>query len=193
LVRWTTITDSSFRTKGIFFHHLAAFCTLLDTPTPESGLQFNSRAFTNIREAHAEACKSYSGWLAHNVHAAMRTQDAVGRFGMWWTAGLLLGDWIGPWPTLANDGIRDEPNATHYRNYGVPGDKTWQHPPHGEPTRPLHMGYSNQGQFPLNKGDGRLRQAVREDPNSRGRGRTVETQSGGLGLLRAYWKIARTP
>ncbi|KAI3324769.1 glycoside hydrolase family 76 protein [Xylariaceae sp. AK1471] len=179
--------------KGIFFHHVAAFCTPLETPTPESGLQFNSRAFAAIKEAHAQACKCYSGWLEHNVRAAVGTQDAVGRFGMWWTAGLLSGDWIGPWPTLANDGINDEANVTDYRNYGVPNDTTWRSAPRDEPTRPSHMVYSNQGQLPLDTKHGRLRQALIEDPNSRGRGRTVETQSGGLGLLRAYWKIARTP
>ncbi len=29
------------------------------------------------------------------------------------------------------------------------------------------------------------------DPNNRGRGRTVETQGGGLAVLRALWEVGR--
>jgi hypothetical protein len=182
--------------KGIFFHHLAAFCAPLEAPTPKSGLQLNGRAFAAIKQAHAEACKSYSGWLEHNVHAAMGTQDRARRFGQWWTAGLLSSNWIGPWPTLADDGIDDKPNATDYRNYGVPPSETkWHSTPRTEPTPyPIPLwDDSKQGQLPLRAGQTKQRQAVIEDPNNRGRGRTVETQSGGLALLRAYWKIARPP
>ncbi|KAI0474792.1 glycosyl hydrolase family 76-domain-containing protein [Xylaria cf. heliscus] len=173
--------------KGIFFHHLTTFCAPLEPPGPESGLRVHIRAFTEIKEAHADACRAYSGWLEHNVHAAMGTQDASGRFGQWWTAGLLMGNWAGTWPTLNNDGIdSDEENATDYRNYGVPTDTTWRSP---APTKAPHTRYSPYGQVPLKL----PREAIVEDPNNRGRGRTVETQSGGLGLLRAYWKIARAP
>lgn len=188
--------------KGIFFHHLAAFCAPLEMPPPETRLQVNGRAFQAIRDSHAEACRAYGGWLEHNVHAAMGTQDASGRFGQWWTAGLLMGDWVGPWPTLASDGIYHAPNATDYRNYGVPADTTWRSPSPHEPTPgPPWNQYAKNGQSLLNKGakggakgePKRMRQAIVEDPNKRGRGRTVETQSGGLGLLRAYWKIARMP
>lgn len=173
--------------KGIFFHHLTAFCAPLQPIPPESGLRVHLYAFKALQKSHADACRAYSGWLQHNVHAAMGTQDAAGRFGQWWTAGLLMGDWIGPWPTLANDGIAEnQENATDYRNYGVPTDTTWRSP---APTEHPHTRYAPYGQVPLKQ----QRQAITEDPNNRGRGRTVETQSGGLSLLRAYWKIARTP
>ncbi|KAI0454880.1 glycoside hydrolase family 76 protein [Xylaria acuta] len=182
--------------KGIFFHHLATFCAPLEAPPPGSGLRVHARAFAAIGRSHADACAAYGGWLAHNVHAAMGTRDASGRFGQWWTAGLLMGDWVGPWPTLADydDNHHHQENATDYRNYGVPTDTTWRSsplpttsalsPPH---TRYRYSPYGG-SQVPLNKP---IRQAIVEDPNNRGRGRTVETQSGGLGLLRAYWKIAR--
>ncbi|KAI1174067.1 glycosyl hydrolase family 76-domain-containing protein [Nemania sp. FL0916] len=186
--------------KGIFFHHLAAFCAPLEAPDPElTGQQVHDRAFAGVRDAHADACKAYSGWLAHNVHAAMGTRDSAGRFGQWWTAGLLAGDWVGPWPTLENDGIDDDgrgemDNATDYRNTGVPSNTMWRGP--AEPTSSSSAPYRKfpqQGQSPLAKHVAKpQRQAIVEDPNDRGRGRTVETQSGGLGLLRAYWKIART-
>ncbi|KAI1109393.1 glycosyl hydrolase family 76-domain-containing protein [Nemania sp. NC0429] len=213
--------------KGIFFHHLAAFCAPLAPPPPpeeeegktgRTGLRVNGRAFAAIKSSHAEACGAYAGWLEHNVHAAMGTQDASGRFGQWWTAGLLMGTWTGPWPTLAKS---DAPNATDYRNHGVPADTTWRSPssPLHEPTpappppqsRTHYYGTNTQQQqqqqVPLHKeakagagGSGmgmgmketrRMRPLRADDPNDRGRGRTIETQSGGLGLLRAYWKIAR--
>ncbi|KAI0861094.1 glycosyl hydrolase family 76-domain-containing protein [Xylaria cubensis] len=173
--------------KGIFFHHLTTFCAPLEAPSPDSGLGIHINAFKAIKASHTDACRAYSGWLEHNVHAAMRTRDASGRFGQWWTAGLLSDDWVGPWPTVTNDGIDDTPeNATDYRNYGVPTDTTWRS---SLPTEPPHTRYSTYGQTPLKS----PRRAIVEDPNDRGRGRTVETQSCGLGLLRAYWKIARAP
>ncbi|KAI2641155.1 glycoside hydrolase family 76 protein [Xylaria nigripes] len=184
--------------KGIFFHHLVAFCAQLRPPTPGSGLRFHRRAFAAVRKSHAEACRSYVGWLAHNVHAAQGTRDASGRFGQWWTAGLLSSNWTGAWPTRASDGISDQPNATDYRNYGVPNDTTWRT---ASLTEPLRLDYSYEKQSPLGLSARdvpipvpvpvSLQDESLDDPNNRGRGRTVETQSGGLGLLRAYWEIAR--
>ncbi|KAI1426780.1 glycosyl hydrolase family 76-domain-containing protein [Xylaria sp. FL1777] len=182
--------------KGIFFHHLTTFCAPLEMPPLELRLHVHKRAFVNTKKSHADACKSYTGWLQHNVYAAMATQDASGRFGQWWTAGLLSGNWVGPWPTLANDGIHDKPNATDYRNYGVPTDTTWRSVSPHKPTQapnPYHdqLPYDRDTkQAPLGN---MKRQRQAKDPNDRGRGRTVETQSGGLGLLRAYWKISRAP
>ncbi|KAI1739212.1 glycosyl hydrolase family 76-domain-containing protein [Xylaria scruposa] len=172
--------------KGIFFHHLTTFCAPLEAPSPEeSGLRIHANAFRAIKASHADACRAYGGWLEHNARAALKTRDAAGRFGQWWTAGLLSDDWVGPWPTVTNDGIDDTPeNATDYRNTGVPTDTTWRS---SLPTEPPHTRYSQYGQTPLQP------RASVEDPNDRGRGRTVETQSGGLGLLRAYWKITQVP
>ncbi|KAI1827163.1 glycoside hydrolase family 76 protein [Xylaria intraflava] len=172
--------------KGIFFHHLSAFCAGLEPPG--DGLRFDARAFAAVRASHVQACRSYGGWLAHNVGAALGTRDATGRFGQWWTAGLLTANWTGAWPTRANDGVLSAPNATDYRNYGVPNDTTWR--PAVEP----RVEYADRKQFPLGPREVPMYKTGRdaiEDPNSRGRGRTVETQSGGLGLLRAYWEIAR--
>lgn len=206
--------------KGIFFHHLAAFCAPLTWPGPDSGAQqqqqqqVHGRAFAAVKKTHAEACKSYSGWLEHNVQAALGTRDASGRFGQWWTAGLLARDWVGPWPTLDTDGIDDTPNGTVYRDHAAPeGTTTWRREGAHKPTpTPMpaalpHVDYGKFGQVPIARGpDGSISssEGVREqqhrgmgmggrgkDPNDRGRGRTVETQSGGLGLLRAYWKITR--
>jgi hypothetical protein len=50
------------------------------------------------------------------------------------------------------------------------------------------------GQFAVGAEDPshRLHEANDKDPNSRGRGRTVETQMGGLALLRAYWEVSQS-
>ncbi|KAI1406756.1 glycoside hydrolase family 76 protein [Hypoxylon sp. FL1857] len=197
--------------KGIFFHHLTTFCAPLAMPTPESGTNVDVRAFSAAKESHSKACSSYSGWLKHNARAALGTRDDHGRFGQWWTAGL-LSRWTGPWPTMADDGVpRDEASGTDYRNYGVPNDTTWRAQPLGpnnpEVHRPVEMPLlsPDQVQKPLTgitvdmpMGELRKRQAKEadsnaKDPNTRGRGRTVETQGGGLALLRAYWKIAHAP
>ncbi|KAL7620313.1 hypothetical protein AAE478_009307 [Parahypoxylon ruwenzoriense] len=191
--------------KGIFFHHLTAFCAPLAAPTPESGTRVDTRAFHAARVSHAGACASYGGWLGHNARAALGTRDERGKFGQWWTAGLLA-DWTGPWPSMADDGVpRGAASGIDYRNYGVPNDTTWRAPqaPDGRsgPHLPVEMPLANpdgQTQRPLNELRRKRRtpgaggaSAEDEDPNTRGRGRTVETQGGGLALLRAYWEIAQ--
>ncbi|KAI1392812.1 glycoside hydrolase family 76 protein [Hypoxylon trugodes] len=198
--------------KGIFFHHLTAFCAPITTSAPESPTDPEMRAFIEIQKSHSEACSSYGGWLKHNVRAALGTRDKAGRFGQWWTAGLLK-SWDGPWPTMEDDGVPRDASEVDYRNYGVPNDTTWraQPPNSGKPKSHhpnwLHVADPDQIQKPLD-GDidtdaedtpmGELKKRQDEnsavkDPNRRGRGRTIETQGGGLALLRAYWKIAHAP
>ncbi|KAI0473948.1 glycoside hydrolase family 76 protein [Xylariaceae sp. FL0804] len=232
--------------KGIFFHHLTAFCAPLTSPQPqpEAGLSsvdvdVDVAAFAAARRSHGEACGAYAGWLEHNAHAAMGTRDADGKFGQWWTAGLLTSNWTGSWPTTADDGggaTGPAPGVVvDYRNYGVPNDTTWRRdflpPPPlssaGPAPQPSQAAAApilapppqqDGGQKPLvlqgetttttatfpggGRGGRRPAEAEAEaeaeredpsDPNTRGRGRTVETQGGGLALLRAYWKIAHAP
>ncbi|KAI2622576.1 glycoside hydrolase family 76 protein [Hypoxylon sp. NC1633] len=195
--------------KGIFFHHLTAFCAPLASPAPESGTNVHTRVFETVKESHRKACSSYGGWLKHNAQAALLTRDDDGKFGQWWTAGL-LGHWTGPWPTMADDGVPHDTNGVDYRNYGVPNDTTWraQPPSNGgsakvhTPTqmplaspdrfqRPLGGPAENAPMSELEKRQGK--ESELKDPNTRGRGRTVETQGGGLSLLRAYWKIVHAP
>ncbi|KAI1081952.1 glycoside hydrolase family 76 protein [Whalleya microplaca] len=179
--------------KGIFFHHLTAFCAPLTPPPPPHG-EVDARAFNATRRAHRDACASYAGWLRHNARAALRTRDAAGKFGQWWTAGLLSPHWAGPWPSMADDGVPRGPNSVDYRNYGVPNDTTWRDMPRGTPIIEIPLP-SPEEQKPLGEDPRELRRrdAGPSDPNARGRGRTVETQGGGLALLRAYWKIAQAP
>ncbi|KAI1761231.1 glycoside hydrolase family 76 protein [Hypoxylon sp. FL1150] len=201
--------------KGIFFHHLTAFCARLTTPAASSGLNFDTRAFAAVAGSHGAACASYGGWLKHNARAALGTRDSHGRYGQWWTAGLLTANWTGPWPTMEDDGVpRDEASGTDYRNYGVPNSPPWRA---GSPPSQEAVGSPTAQQHPMEAqtaharadgslmGWGELRKkrevdtedngadAAARDPNTRGRGRTVETQGGGLALLRAYWKIVLDP
>ncbi|KAI1205419.1 glycoside hydrolase family 76 protein [Annulohypoxylon truncatum] len=188
--------------KGIFFHHLVGFCAPLVEPSPSPDSTVNTkidgRAFAAARDSHAGACAAYGGWLRHNARAALATRKD-GKFGQWWTAGL-LDRWTGPWPSMADDGVPHATNGVDYRNYGVPNDTTWR----AQPSDGVPSTEPDQAQKPL-AGIGELRkrqemqaneadaEANTKDPNTRGRGRTVETQGGGLALLRAYWQIVHAP
>ncbi|KAI4860381.1 glycoside hydrolase family 76 protein [Hypoxylon rubiginosum] len=190
--------------KGIFFHHLTAFCAPLAAPAPESGTKVDARAFAAASDSHSQACSSYSAWLQHNARAALGTRDRDGKFGQWWTAGLLSASWAGPWPTMADDGVPHETSGTDYRNYGVPNRPPWraapsekgntkaQHPIEAPAARAHSRARAPMGELKRKRQVG-VDGANARDPNARGRGRTVETQGGGLALLRAYWKIAHAP
>ncbi|KAI0158265.1 glycoside hydrolase family 76 protein [Xylariaceae sp. FL1272] len=188
--------------KGIFFHHLTAFCEPLEAPHHTTGLQVDERAFLAVQLSHAQACASYGGWLTHHVTAALKTRDDAGRFGQWWTAGLLIAsNWTaGDWPTLSTDGIPRDSNVTDYRNYELPHDDVWAlKEPESKVASSLtdfkpesQISIDRLGERSVDHGP-RGHNNTHQDPNKRGRGRTVETQSGGLALLRAYWKIAQSP
>lgn len=220
--------------KGIYFHHLAAFCAPLVMPLPlplplppvpdfssdskeeqvtsstTTTIQMQEEAFNATKESHDEACAAYHGWLAHNAKAALATRDAAGRFGQWWTAGLLERNWNGAWPTMESDGVPRDGNANYsdHTLWKGPYDLNFVDIDGGEKDRGDSAlawlnGDETGDQLPLvggdDSGDGdgdggsevKRRDVQAGDPNKRGRGRTVETQSGGLALLRAYWKIGR--
>ncbi|KAK8064893.1 glycosyl hydrolase [Apiospora phragmitis] len=186
--------------KGIYFHHLATFWAQVDI-----------HAFKTVKEAHDEACASYGSWIKHNADAALGTRDADGKFGQWWTASLLR-EYEGAWPTLETDGIDHASAGVDYRNYGVPNDTTWRQSSDlvmiPKPDLPIDIPATDAaegGQKPLNRAPDstksqspttrvkRERKRRKEDPNDRERGRTVETQGGGLALIRAYWSIVHAP
>ncbi|KAI9891389.1 MAG: hypothetical protein M1814_002708 [Vezdaea aestivalis] len=125
--------------KGIFFHHLTAFCAPLD--------QESCGADQSQLLEHRRLCKSYRPWVFHNARAAFATRDEQGRFGMWW------GEHPeGQIADVIYDGL-DRLNPT---------------------IEPLVA----------NEDDD-----VDNDVNDRGRGRTVETQGGGVAVLRAAWEF----
>ncbi|KAF4462252.1 glycosyl hydrolase [Fusarium albosuccineum] len=186
--------------KGIFFHHFATFCAPLNPFRVEEGMTVDVRGYRRVKSAHATACGSYLGWVRHNALAALETRDEAGLFGMWWGAGLF--DAV---VTLDNDGIdHNAENTTDYRNQGTPDDETWggRHrwlPGTGrwtvleEPDSDQQvLGFTDTLAGRNAGGSSKGANPQRQDPNKRGRGRTVETQVGGLALLRAYWELSQS-
>lgn len=202
--------------KGIWMHHFAGFCAPPAAAgrwwvDPAAGL--DDAAVEAIRARHAAACRGYLGWLRHNAAAALGTRDERGLFGMWWTAGLLnvtAAD-LGRLPAGALPA--PDPAAVDYRNGGVPADSVWVRLPSGGDGSQADDddAPSPRGRFDGDGQDQRVLAAGRRststsrgskrgaefsgkadvgDPNLRGRGRTVETQGGGLALLRALWVVS---
>jgi hypothetical protein len=154
--------------KSIFFHHLSTFCEPL--PVGRSGPIFY-KADKLLAKMHRQSCSEYGPWIARNVKAALGTRDSEGRFGTWWTIGLDdFEEDDAPWKyDVAQAG-------TDYRNEGLPKDDLWRMP----------------GDTSVLPGTGvtwTLPATDLRNPNDRGRGRTVETQCGGLALLGALYKI----
>ncbi|KAF4447427.1 hypothetical protein F53441_9038 [Fusarium austroafricanum] len=196
----STCSEDGQTFKGIFFHHFTTFCSPLEPLVAKKGRTIDPSGYRRVRRIHAEACQSYLGWVKHNALAALKTRNSDGLFGMWWSAGI-----FNALATLDTDGINhNAENATDYRNQGTPDDETWgglhrwvpgtghwsplksesdQHVMDNvkEELRPRTGGYSS-----------REVRSQGQDPNERGRGRTVETQVGGIALLRAYWELSRS-
>ncbi len=170
--------------KGIFFHHLAEFCRGLWGAEEEfvSGkdAKVNSRGGgggfdQQTWEYHLCRCDGYRDWVEHNARAAARTRDEEGRFGMWW-------------------GREYPDNGTGTgTGTGEEEGQEWKKPP------ALPAGAVDYANSPAADGayqrippapDGRSPESGRgrRDANDRGRGRTVETQSGGVAVLRARWQ-----
>ncbi|KAK3726142.1 hypothetical protein LTR37_000290 [Vermiconidia calcicola] len=180
--------------KGIFFHHLTLFCD----PLPFVALVPGKThvADKELAFLHRQSCKRYAHWVAHNAKAALSTRDEKGRFGMWWAPQSV--DNVAPLPEGAID----------YRT------NAW------EVLTPLWLSRSgplwsdaiaSYGNGQVLNANGRVRTAtdpheagvmsdkshedstMSSDPNDRGRGRTVETQGGGVAVLRALWELLNTP
>ena len=164
--------------KGIFFHHLTIFCS----PLSRSGLNSDGQPRTVEKQSftsHRKNCDQYSAWIRLNAHAALVTRDPSGEFGTWWGK---------PFGYDPGAEIIEEnevwPEGTDYRNHGVPGDELWRLPDDPD--------LKNPSDHPEEVGTDSLHVAggdEKRDPNDRGRGRTVETQSGGVAVLRALWQI----
>ncbi|KAK0101226.1 hypothetical protein ONS95_006406 [Cadophora gregata] len=163
--------------KGIFFHHLTLFCALLpehlvlpselfltkDLDPPSNPLE--------IKKWHDKRCSRYGNWIKHNAKAALTTIDSDGKFGMWWGAPLS--------ETKPDAEVELPDNAVDYRNNGIP--QQWKDKKHRREVPEQNMDFENN--------DRKIR--IR-DLNDRGRGRTVETQGGGIMVLRALWELVET-
>jgi hypothetical protein len=155
--------------KGIFFHHLTSFCSpLLEHLVLPDGI-FVGKDLVDDRKLHENQCKRYGEWIRHNARAAIGTKDVEGKFGMWWGA---------PHRRDASDfdfEVELPHTAVDYRNSGVP--QKWKDSKKRK-SRDVDEKVTEKG-----------RTAAVRDLNDRGRGRTVETQGGGVAVLRALWEI----
>ncbi|MCJ1405392.1 hypothetical protein MMC11_008620 [Xylographa trunciseda] len=163
--------------KGIFFHHMTAFCASLPIGKA-NGIPFSASA--ELASLHKHSCQEYQPWIRHNAEAAYRTRDSKGIFGTWWTYGLWHGN------TALDNTDTDVPNeGTDYRNKGIPRNKLWRFADDlAEPF--LEDVVPSLDVTALDNTNSLW------DPNARGRGRTLETQSGGVAVLRALHGVART-
>ncbi|KAG5939497.1 hypothetical protein E4U53_007784 [Claviceps sorghi] len=147
--------------KGIFFHHLTEFCAPVEPADVARYVQTDTEQIGKVGEAHNKSCAGYLSWVKHNADAALATRDAAGRFGMWWGANIY-------------GQLAAAPASLHRRGWSLQINVTDTQPHASE--EPL-----------VGRAVGRRA----SDLNDRGRGRTIETQAGGLALLRAYWELSR--
>ncbi|KAL4935154.1 hypothetical protein BDV06DRAFT_207545 [Aspergillus oleicola] len=173
--------------KGIFWHHFAEFCRPF-RPQEErflrTQLYAQDEAFQHIYQWHQDLCSTYRPWIKRNAEAALVTRNEDGKFGTWWGKRYRVIDDQEETGTSHDSPLPD--GATDYRN-------------HPESAPPY---------FEMNstapKASGASKRAAVEDPeaeteakdpeyNERGRGRTVETQSGGVAVLRALWQWTTAP
>lgn len=201
--------------KGIFFHHLTEFCHIL---RPEEvrllALFSDSEESAEARQDlynrwHLQKCRRYRDWVAHNAQAALATRDEEGKFGMWW----------GPtYPTrkVEFDATDTDfssptlpPGAIDYVNHGQGGEHSEdlkgllrtasddihndnEDTPTAARTIPTKMGSQRFSRLHAFRGQHQRGWPVK-DVNDRGRGRTVETQSGGLAVLLAWYQWQTSP
>jgi len=168
-----TCTQNDQTFKGIFFHHLTAFCTRLPIAPIQPGK--THAASKIVAKLHRNSCGQYTPWVVHNAQAAPGTRDHKGRFGMWWGAAPEM-------EVTTSTEQRDQllpARAVDYRN---------------DPAL-VPQSFSDEkregadGEFRMHL-DGHT--STRGDLNDRGRGRTVETQGGGVAVVRAMWEFLQT-
>jgi hypothetical protein len=160
--------------KGIFFHHLTAFCEPLPSVPARPGK--THAASPDTRALHARSCKDYAKWVEHNAKAALQTRNERGRFGSWWGA---RGEHIQ---------VKRPENATDYRNSPEEYMAWFKEKVEGNADQD-EDDERLQGHDMDGDGDVDCDASSPCDLNDRGRGRTVETQSGGLAVLRAAWEF----
>jgi hypothetical protein len=168
--------------KGIFFHHLTAFCKPLPATPVRPGRTF--AASRETRTLHARSCKEYTKWVVHNAKAALNTRNEAGQFGSWWGADAHIAKRLR---------VKRTANATDYRNrpeeYMARFEEEVYTPDDAGGTEDSEderlAGHDVTGDH-----DG-THSSTSRDLNDRGRGRTVETQGSGVAVLRAMLEFEK--
>ncbi|CAD6568596.1 MAG: hypothetical protein ASARMPREDX12_001589 [Alectoria sarmentosa] len=171
--------------KGIFFHHLTLFCSpLIRREWDEDGETLLDDE--DSRQLHQKSCEEYGDWIRHNALAAYVTRNQDGEFGQWWGRSARR---------RRHQDEEDEEfegpstQGTDYRNEGVPKDEIWQLPEDDVMYKSdMDRDFGN-AQRSRDDIYGSADEVGLRDINDRGRGRTVETQSAGVAILRALWRL----
>ncbi|KAI9669265.1 MAG: hypothetical protein M1829_005142 [Trizodia sp. TS-e1964] len=176
---YASCTQNCQTFKGIFFFHLTLFCAALPAQPITSGKTFAANSV--LRSWHRRNCALYGEWIARNAEAAMESRDSERVFGEWW--GTHNGDY-----ELEKYASSLPAGAIDYVNQGMP--TSWL----GEVLKGAEGHLTHGIEAHVAKGqesdnDSANTTTAMKDPNTRGRGRTVETQSGGIAVLRALLEI----
>jgi len=127
---------------------------------------------------HRRRCTSYIEWVARNALAAISTKNDDGLFGMWWAA-------------PRNERRKDDQGAASEWTSTSPVDEQSRDQARKDAIlSPLSVQDPSISVTGYQSLIGTVRTKGR-DVNDRGRGRTVETQSGGLMVTRALWELSR--
>ena len=174
--------------KGIYFHHLTLFCTPLTRHEWDEDAE-PSQDDEEAKQLHQKSCDEYGDWIQHNAFAAYVTRNEDGEFGEWWGRSARQGQ--------PEDGMKGhfeslDISGTDHMNEGIPNDEIWR----------LFEGDAKYKDYICKDGGSQERscngiykgtdQPATRDINDRGRGRTVETQSGGVAVLRALWRLVES-
>ena len=174
--------------KGIYFHHLTLFCS----PLMRRKWNEDEEALLDdeeTRQLHRKSCDEYGDWIRQNAFAAYVTRNQDGEIGEWWGRSARQRQHANE-----EDAEIEGPSTqgTDYRNEGVPMDQVWRLPEDDVMYKSdMDQDLGNQER----SCDGVSASADElglRDINDRGRGRTVETQSGGVAVLRALWSLVES-
>jgi hypothetical protein len=174
-----TCSQDNYIFKGVYFQHLSQFCQPLPTEKPlvEGVTHLASAA---LAEHHDQQCQSYAAWIQHNAHAALSTRNNFGIVGQWWGASYInrtemsTGDFAVQLPPGCID-VRNQPELMETPMWQCDGRG-------GCSTQKL---YAKRAVESLKEKRAKKRQVAVDDI------RTVETQAGGLSVVRAAAEIRR--
>ena len=155
--------------KGIWWLHFTVFCQPIRAEGNDDGGDREEAALL-----HRASCESYGPWVRWNAKAAWATRDTERRFGEWW----------GAHRWWSEEPVGDRTEGTDYRNGGVPHDELWR----GQDGAGGYHDHATYAPHPPRFFPEKGQDTLTYDPNTRGRGRTVETQSGGLAVVRALYR-----
>ncbi|KAI4268929.1 MAG: hypothetical protein LQ337_007566 [Flavoplaca oasis] len=183
-----TCSQNGHTFKGIFFHHFTLFCKPLPQTGRSEGVFETFAADKDLFTWHHMKCEKYGRWLRHNARAAYMTRDEEGEFGTWW--GIPGSKHSEQYDMTKESGFESASHeGTDYRNEGVPVDEIWRRPEDQIWQFQKLDDDRNSIAVEEHSEEKDTSRGTRCDPNDRGRGRTVETQSGGLAILRALWMV----